>query len=53
MGASVSKNTPLEEYYAPAGHEFHTSSFTLPIDVSGSKDIVRRFPEMSKKVRYV
>lgn len=38
---------------APAGQEFHTNSLTLPIAVSGSNDIVRRFPEINRKVKYV
>lgn len=35
---------------SPLGQAFHTSSFTRPTVVSGSKDIVRRRPDTSRNV---
>jgi hypothetical protein len=34
----------------PGGQVFQTSSFTLPRVVSGSNDIVLRWPDMTKNV---
>lgn len=38
---------------SPLGHAFHTNSFTLPMVVSGSNDIVLLLPDTRRKVKYV
>jgi hypothetical protein len=48
---TLEKTERKGERGVPLGHVFHTSSFTLPIVVSGSKLIVRRLPETRRNVR--